>query len=192
MRGTRRALLPKRKHASKWRVLALSDQSKAHPVSGRREECSSLSALGLRDGPWGSQVGLTSLPKAAPSLAGNVFRCIFKQACELRGGRVKTRERARPRKETCRPRHTCRADGNTCSIYFFTLKEYMTISLLYRYDTFMTISYARIKVAWINIYKCELWYYVLLSPLNILPSYEGTYYLRLSRLISYMGDFVVY
>ena len=46
-------------------------------------ECSLLSARKLPDGPRGGQVGLTSLPKAAATLAGNVFRCISRQACEL-------------------------------------------------------------------------------------------------------------
>ena len=137
-------------------------------VEGGRE-CSSLSALELRDGPWGSQVGLTSLPKAAPSLAGNVFRCISWQACELRGGRVKTRERARPRKETCRPRHTCVAPTVTrVQLLFHAQRVHDYIGMI---RTWLYRSYARIKVAWINIYKCELWYYVLLSPLNILRRY---------------------
>ena len=51
-------------------------------VEGGRE-CSSLSAHELRDGPWDSQVGLTSLTKAAAALAGNAFRWISWQACEL-------------------------------------------------------------------------------------------------------------
>ena len=34
-----------------------------------------FSARKLPDGPRGSQVGLASLPKAAATLAGNVFRC---------------------------------------------------------------------------------------------------------------------